>query len=287
MKIPEPISKGRSKWGEGPVWHNGFLFHVDIHSHQVVKLDPASGEEIRWNVGEEVGFAIPCQSGRLLCGGDNGFFFLDPNSGSVTPITDPEPNLPKNRLNDGKCAPDGRLFGGSIARDKVKGAARLYRLDPDLKCSEAYGPVTNSNGLAWSADGKTLFYIDSPSKEVKAFTYDSESGALTNPKVVIDTSSEDSTPDGMCIDNDDHLWIAFCHGSHIARYNPKTGEEVERIEFPAFETTSCAFGGPNGNDLYVTTGIASGRDEEFGGFVFVIRNLPVGGPPSILFEDAS
>jgi sugar lactone lactonase YvrE len=285
MKNPEPIGNYQSKWGEGPTWHNGCLLYVDIHGHCVVEFNPTTGDERKWAVNQQVGFVVPCRSGKLLCGGDNGLFFLDRESGVTTDIYDPEPNLPNNRFNDGKCSPDGRLFAGTIAEDKSTGTARLYRLDPNLSTTEIYGPVTNSNGLAWTADQKIFFYIDTPSKEVKAFDYDGESGQISNCRVVIRTNDQAGVPDGMTIDNEDHLWIAFCHGGHVARYNPKTGAEVERVDIPAHETTSCAFGGPEGTDLYISTGLAKNRNEEFGGRIFVIRDLPVGGAPTAIFND--
>ncbi|MEM0967332.1 MAG: SMP-30/gluconolactonase/LRE family protein [Verrucomicrobiota bacterium] len=285
MKKPEAIGSRVSRWGEGPVWWEDSLLYVDIESHEVVLLDPASGTERSCPVGERVGFAIPCESGRLICGGDNGLFYLDFDSGTKTLIIDPEPNLPNNRFNDAKVSPDGRLFAGTIALDKTKGAARLYRLDPDQKLTEAYGPVTNSNGTAWTADGSTVYYIDTPSKEVKAFDYDHGTGELSRVRVVIDTKDEPSSPDGMTIDSEGMLWIAFCHGARVTRFDPATGREIARIEVPAYETTSCTFGGPTGHDLYITTGIKADREGDQGGKIFVVRDLPVGGAAVVPFKD--
>lgn len=285
MKNPEPVGTYSSQWGEGPTWCNKCLLHVDIHARRVIEFDPFTGRERFWQLDQQVGFVVPCRSGRLLCGGEHGLFFLDRDSGDTEPIHDPEPDLPENRFNDGKCSPDGRLFAGTIARDKKIGAARLYRLDPDLRVANAYGPVTNSNGLAWSGDGKTLFYIDTPSKEVKAFDYDPRSGELSNCRIVVDTKDPDGSPDGMTIDSQNHLWIAFCHGGRVACFHPETGEELETIHLPVKETTSCAFGGLSGNDLYVTTGIAKDREEEFGGRLFVVRDMPVSGRPAVPFAD--
>lgn len=287
MKNPEPIGIRKALWGEGPTWHEGRLLYVDIHDKLVLEFNPESGEERQWPVGQQVGFVVPCRSGRLLFGGDDGLFFLDRETGGITPITDPEPDKANNRFNDGKCSPDGRLFAGTIAQDKATGAARLYRLDKDLGISEVYGPVTNSNGLAWTADGQTFFYIDTPTKAVMAFDYEASSGEISNGRVVIDTSDMEGVPDGMTIDEKDHLWIAFCHGGCVRRFDPATGKEEEKFEFPARETTSCAFGGSTGNDLYVSTGLAKNREEEFGGSLFVIRDLPVRGKPADLFDDAS
>lgn len=285
MISPEPIGTRKSLWGEGPVWHNDRLLYVDIHAKLILEFDPESGSEHHWQLDQQVGFVAPCRSGRLIFGGDNGLFFLNRTTGKTHPICDPEPHLPNNRFNDGKCSPDGRLFAGTIAQDKVTGAATLYRLDPDLELHTAFAPVTNSNGLAWSADGQTLYYIDTPTKQVRAFDYDPSSGEMCNPRVAVDTSGLAGVPDGMTIDAEDHLWIAFCHGGRVARFDPSTGNEVQTLHIPAHETTACTFGGPEGRDLFITTGIAKDREEEFGGSLFVARDLPVGGPAAFAFAD--
>lgn len=288
MRKPEILSPRVTRWGEGPVWHEGRLFYVDIENHLILRLDPESGAGDTWDVGQRVGFLVPCRSGRLLYGGDNGLFFLDPASGESTFIADPEPDRPANRFNDGKCSPDGRLFAGTIATDKKTGAARLYRLDPYLSLAEAHGPVTNSNGLAWSADGRTCYYIDTPTRAVTAFAYDPADGLLSRPRTVVACGEEEGVPDGMTIDTEDHLWIAFCHGGRVARFDTATGREVLRVPLPTRETTSCAFGGPDGKDLFITTGVdknAGGEDP--GGRVFVVRGMETGGRPAEVFADGN
>src|SRR6218665_3038898 len=198
--IVELVGTVRSKWGEGAVWWEGALFYVDIEGHKVWRFDPATGEEKSWEVGQRVGTVVPRESGGLVIAGDDGIFFLDPETGKLTAVADPEPDKkPDNRFNDGKCSPDGRFFAGTISLVKKTGDARLYRLEPDLTLHEAFGPVTNSNGIAWSADGKTVFYIDTPRKEILAFDYEAD-GHLRNMRTVADTSHIESSPDGMTID---------------------------------------------------------------------------------------
>jgi sugar lactone lactonase YvrE len=208
-------------------------------------------------------------------------FFLDEITGLLTAIADPEADKPDNRFNDGKCSPDGRFFAGTISLVKKTGDARLYRLDPDLTLHEAFGPVTNSNGIAWSADGATVFYIDTPRREVLAFDY--TNGQLRNMRSAISTAGLDASPDGMVIDASGHLWIAFCHGGCVVCYDPVTGNELRRVELPCLETTACAFGGPDLADLYVTTGVHKSIQEEHAGRLFVIRGLGVTGLPSYSF----
>ncbi|MFT3990878.1 MAG: SMP-30/gluconolactonase/LRE family protein [Luteolibacter sp.] len=281
MVTIEPIGTTRSKWGEGPIWWQGALYYVDVEGHSVIRFDPATGSERSWNVGQRVGTVVPRESGGLVIAGDHGLYFLDEESGELTAIADPEPDKPDNRFNDGKCSPDGRFFAGTISLVKKTGDARLYRLDPDLTLHEAFGPVTNSNGIIWSADGKTVYYIDTPRKEVLAFDY--EDGHLRNMRGVVSTAAHEWSPDGMTIDADGNLWVAFCHGACVINYSPVTGEELRRVEIPCLETTACAFGGPDLADLYITTGVHKSVEEEHAGRLFVVRGLGVKGQPAQAF----
>jgi len=277
MKV-ETVGEICSKWGEGPIWWGAALYYVDIEGHLVIRFDPATGEEKFWDVGERVGTVVPREAGGLVIAGDKGFHFLDPESGALTAIGDPEPDKADNRFNDGKCSPDGRFFAGTISLAKKTGDARLYRLDHDGSIHEVFGPVTNSNGIVWNAKGETCYYIDTPRKEVLAFDY--ADGHLSNMRSVIDTAHHDSSPDGMTIDADGNLWIAFCHGACVACFSPESGEELRKIDLPCLETTACAFGGPDLADLYVTTGIHKSEVEENAGRLLVIRGLGVKGLPS-------
>lgn len=277
----EPVGKTRCQWGEGPIWWQGALYYVDIEGKRVHRFDPADGSEQSWDVGQRVGTVVPRESGGLVIAGDHGLSFLDPETGTLTPIADPEADKPDNRFNDGKCSPDGRFFAGTISLAKKTGDAKLYRLDPDLTLHEAFGPVTNSNGIAWSADGKTVYYIDTPRREVLAFDY--EDGHLRNLRSAFSTGHIEASPDGMTIDANGHLWIAFCHGGCVSCFDPANGNELHRVSIPCLETTACAFGGPDLADLFVTTGVHKTAKEEHAGRLFVIRGLKAKGVPAHAF----
>lgn len=281
MHLVEPIKGHISTWGEGPIWHDGKLLYVDIEGHKVIKFNPESGEEKIWPVGERVGTVVPRASGGMVIAGDKGFSFLS-EDGVVTNISDPEPDKPNNRFNDGKCSPDGHFFAGTISLVKEKGDASLYRLGKDGVVTEVYSGVTNSNGITWSADGKTMFYIDTPTLAVLAFDY--HDGEISNPRKVVNTSAVSASPDGMAIDENDNLWIAFCHGACVICYDSKSGEELRRIDFPCLETTACAFGGENLETLYVTTGIHKSVVEEHAGKVFRVTGLGVKGQKTYLYQ---
>lgn len=272
-----------SKWGEGPIWWEGALYFVDIEGHLVRKFDPATGEEKSWSVGERVGTVVPRQAGGLVIAGDSGIALFDPDTGEIEQIDDPEPEKTNNRFNDGKCSPDGRFFAGTISLKKVPGDAALYRLDPDRTLTKAFPGVTNSNGIVWSLDGKTVYYIDTPRLEVLAFDYDRETGKLSDQRVAFSTKEAvEASPDGMAIDEEGNLWIAFCHGYCVVCFDP-TGNELRRIELPCREVTAVAFGGPNLADLYITTGIPKDDVEDEAGRLFVVKDLGVKGTPAFAF----
>lgn len=286
MKV-EALATRISNWGEGPVWWKGHLYYVDIEGHALVQYDPEKGSERVWNLDQQIGFALPCESGRWIWGGEKGLFFLDLETGVSSPLVDPESDLPDNRFNDAAISPDGRLFAGTIAMNKISGNASLYRIDSDLDCSLVIPNVTNSNGIDWSPDGSICYYIDTPTKKIRKYAYDFETGELSGEQVVLNTEGlYTGSPDGMTADAEGFLWVAFCHGGCVVKLDPESGNELAKIDLPAAETTSCCFGGAEGRDLFITTGVNSKEEEEHGGKVFIIKNAGEGNP-QIPFADNS
>jgi len=286
METIELAGNYAAQWGEGPIWWQGQLLYVDIERHLVLQYDPSTNEEKTWDLSSSVGrvgTVVPRAHGGLVVAGDTGLHFLDPETGNTTPINDPETDKPDNRFNDGKCSPDGRFFAGTISLVKNTGDATLYRLDTDLSLHTAYSGVTNSNGIAWSADGSTSYYIDTPRQSVLAFDYSAETGLLTGERIAFSTSHISASPDGMTIDSNGNLWIAFCHGACVICYDATTGKQLHRVELPCLETTACAFGGEKLDELYVTTGIHKEQVEEDAGRLIRIKGLGVTGVPSNSF----
>ena len=277
----EPVGNIRCQWGEGPIWWQGALYFVDIDGRQVHRYDPANDSERSWDVGQRVGTVVPRASGGLVIAGDLGFQFLDEETGVLVPIVNPEHRQPDNRFNEGKCSPDGRFFAGTMSLTRETGTAKLFRLDPDLSVHEAFSPVTTSNGIVWSADGKTVYYIDTPRREVLAFDY--TNGELSNLRRAVATGHIDASPDGMTIDAQGNLWVVFCHGGCVSCFDPHNGNELHRIALPCLETTACAFGGPDLADLFITTGVHKTAREEHAGRLFVIRGLKINGVPASAF----
>lgn len=279
----EPLKSPVARWGEGPFADAHGLTYVDIEGKTVHRIDLVSGRSLaRWPVGQRVGCALPCSDGRLLCAGDHGFFLLNPDDGSCRDVADPEIDLPDNRFNDGKVAPDGYVFAGSISLKKQTGAANLWRMDRQGTVTKVLSGLTNSNGMAWSADGATVYHIDTPTKQVRAFDY--HDGEFSHPRIAIDTSAIEGSPDGMTIDTAGRLWIAFCHGAAVEVFEPFSNRSLERIDLPCRETTSVCFGGPEHATLFVTTGISGMHEEPLAGVVFAVSGHTARGRPVDVFD---
>jgi sugar lactone lactonase YvrE len=283
----QTIGTRTSKWGEGPIWWNDRLIYVDIEDHKFIRLDPETGNEETYDVGERIGTIVPRTGGGYLYAGDSGIIAFDPGTENRTNLADPEPEKrATNRFNDGKCDPAGRFWTGTISLVKNIGDAALYMLDTDGTLHIKINAVTNSNGICWNASATKMYYIDTMTKLIRAYDYDNASGVISNPTTAVDTAEHGfaSSPDGMTIDTDGNLWVAFCHGGCVACFNPSTSEQILKIELPCLETTACAFGGPNLDRLFVTTGIHKSIDEADAGKVFVIDGLTARGTPAFAYR---
>ncbi|MFL2847601.1 MAG: SMP-30/gluconolactonase/LRE family protein [Coraliomargaritaceae bacterium] len=280
LKI-QAIGKRHSLWGEGPIWWNDSLYYVDIEGKAIIRINPDTEEETVWEFPERIGCIAPCNNSQLLYAGDNGISIFDIQTKVSTSITDPENHLPDNRFNDGKCDPYGRFWGGTISLKKIKGSASLYCLDTNQNLEKKLEGLTNSNGLAWSQDKKRFFHIDTPSRSIQAYIYNGASAEISQATTIVDTEALgfDSSPDGMTIDVQDNLWVAFCHGGCVACFDSRNGKLLQTIEIPAIETTACTFGGTELKRLFVTTGIKKDTPENNAGRIFVIDGLPIKGTP--------
>ncbi|MEO0510191.1 MAG: SMP-30/gluconolactonase/LRE family protein [Verrucomicrobiota bacterium] len=283
----QTIGSRQSNWGEGPIWWQNKLVYVDIEGHTLVELDPETGEETIYEIGERIGTVVPRASGSYLCAGDSGIYAFDLTTGEKTPLADPEADKrPDNRFNDGKCDPSGRFWAGTISLVKKTGDANCYCLENDGTLSLKIPEVTNSNGLCWNASADTMYYIDTPTRQIRAYDFDIATGDISNARVVVDTDAAgyDSSPDGMTIDAEDKIWVAFCHGGCVVRFDPTSGEKLQQVDIPAVETTACAFGGPKLDRLFVTTGVHKSKVEADAGKVFVIDGLDVQGVEAFAYK---
>ena len=255
-KQAEPILHQHARLGEGALWYAPAqeLYWLDITGQCVFIYDPSTGNNRSIDIGRDVGTLVPRKSGGLILAVKGGFASLDLDTEEVEDIALLEENLPNNRMNDGKCDPAGRFWAGSMAYDLTEGAGSLYCMDTDLTVRQVLSDVTLSNGLVWSQDEKTFYFIDSGTSQIAAYDYDKSTGDISNRRVVVDISDEEGLLDGMSIDENDNLWVAVYGAGDIRCWDPSDGQLLAKVEIPdAKLTTSCAFGGLELNELYITT----------------------------------
>jgi sugar lactone lactonase YvrE len=245
----ELIFDAKAKLGEGPAWDakTQTLYWVSILDKRVY-----AGNQILAELDEFVGCLAPRKNGQLILGTRFKFVDLDPASGQLTDLVSLDSELPTNRLNDGKCDPAGRFIAGTMDMNETDPNGRLYSFDGNATKTLVDG-VTISNGLAWSPDYKTLYYIDTPTREVRAFDYDVAKGEIANPRVAIRSGDSLGWLDGMTSDTEGNLWIAMWGGAQITKWNPNTGQLLEQIPVPALQSSCPVFGGKDMNELYITS----------------------------------
>ena len=248
-----PIAAGLA---EGPCWwsERNILLWVDIEASRIGLFDPATGNNDFFHLPAHVGAVVPTSVGDLLLATAAGLMRMDPSSGVVTLLLDPEVDRPGNRFNDGKCDPWGRFWAGTMAYDFEPMAGSLWRLDGDGRITRQRSQLTISNGLAWSQDRGTLYFIDSPTLKVMAFPLTSSGEIAAEPSICVQIPEDwDAVPDGMCIDAEGMLWIALFGGGAVTRWDPISGQLLDRLALPCRQVTSCCFGGPHLDQLFMTT----------------------------------
>jgi sugar lactone lactonase YvrE len=258
--------------GEGPVWDPATraLHWVDMLAGDVLSLR-ADGAVRRIHVGNVVAALRPRAAGGFVVAVERGFAVLDESWQPVRPVIEVWTD-PGVRMNEGSCDPRGRFYCGSMAYDAAPGRGALYRLDPDGSVETMLRDVTISNGLVWSDDGARAWYVDTPTQRVDVFDVDPESGGLTNRRPFVEIPAAQGSPDGITLDAEGGLWVALWGGGAVHRYTPD-GRLHMVVGLPVRQATACAFGGPNLDELYITTsriGLSSGQ-EPLAGALFVCR----------------
>ncbi len=252
---PELVVDARAQLGEGPCWQarTGRLMWVDIEGGKLHVHDPEGEPDAVYEVGMRVGAAVPRIAGGLLLATEQGFQAFDLDARRLELVADPESHLPDNRFNDGKCDPRGRFWAGTMSMTRQPRTASLYVLEPGGSVRRVLEGVTTSNGLDWTEDGKTMYYIDTPTLQVAAFDYDEEQGTIAGRRVVVQFPDGIGRPDGMTLDREGMLWVAHWSGGRVSRWDPAGGRMLAEVKLPATNVTSCAFGGPDLDRLYITT----------------------------------
>jgi len=274
------LTEPDAEHGEGPVWWPswGGLRWVDLFAGDMLTLR-GDGTVARRHLGSALGSLRPRAGGGMVMALDTHFALTDAWDEEPRPFGNLRTS-PGVRLNDGGCDPQGRFYCGSMAHDSAPGAGCLYRLDPDGSTRVLLRGVTVSNGIGWSPDGGTGYYIDTGTHRLDAFDHDPDRGLSgRRPLARID----EALPDGLAVDAEGGIWVALMGGGAVNRYRPD-GTLEDRVELPVRQVTACAFGGPRLDELFITTsrvgfGIA---EEPEAGAVFR-ADVGVAGLPALPF----
>ncbi len=239
--------------GEGPVWvaREAALWFVDIERPCLHRYDPASGERHSFRPPWRVGSLAPRAGGGFIAGTEAGFALIDPVAGGWQLLDHPEGHLPHNRFNDGKVDPAGRFWAGTMDDRKRADTGTLYRMDPDLRWTAIDDGYGITNGPAFSPDGRLMYHSDSRARTTYVFDLHDD-GCARHKRVFARWPDEFGHPDGMTVDAEGCLWIAFWGGACVRRVSPQA-EVLATVGIPAPHVTSCAFGGANLDRLFVTT----------------------------------
>jgi sugar lactone lactonase YvrE len=263
----------RMELGESPVWdeRTRALHVVDILRGSIVRFDPRSGtSESLAHLDELVGAIALRRDGGLIAAAGTTVVLLDEESNAHVVAATPDSD--GIRFNDGACDPQGRFWAGTMALDEAPGRGTLYRYDT-RGLVPMVTSVTVSNGIDWSGDGTRMYYADSPTGRIDVFAFDGTDGSLSDRRAFVEIDT--GVPDGLAVDAEDHVWVALWDGWAVHRYRPD-GVLDRIVELPVARPTSCAFGGDDLGDLYVTSasvGLSAAALEEqpWAGGVFALR----------------
>ncbi len=256
--------KVEANLGEGAIWNykTQELYWIDIEGRQLNIYNPKSKINKVLNTESRIGTVVPFTEDEALIALENGVHKIDIQTGKSNLFTDMKSELLGSRLNDGKCDPSGRFWVGSMHLEQETGKANLYTITSENILQKKIDSVTISNGIVWTSDKKTMYYIDTPTSTIKEFDYNNETGEISNGKIAVKIPIKFGFPDGMTIDEENMLWVGMWNGNAVIRFNPKTGKVISKIEVPAHNITSCAFGGENLETLYITSARIDMTEEE-------------------------
>lgn len=263
-KKAELLYQVPAQLGEGALWDakNNRLFWVDIEGKELHIFDPRTKRDQLISMPSRIGTVVPVSDNEVLAALQDGIYSVNLNNKKLELFSTVESTMTENRFNDGKCDPSGNLWVGSMHLNQEQGKAKLYKIDGRGNATAMIDQVTISNGIVWTGDKKTMYYIDTPTKQIKAYDFDMNTQTISNERVAVEVPDILGFPDGMTIDENDHLWVGMWNGNAVLCFDPKSGTLIDQIEVPAHNVTSCAFGGENLDILYITTASLDMTDQE-------------------------
>lgn len=272
VRKPELVFYAGSTLLEGPHWdaQNNLIYCVSIEDNMIYAIDPETGEVGTYLTEGPVGCAVLDQKGMILEAEKSGIFRIDPRTKEKQLMAKAHDDE-RMRYNDGKLDPKGRLLVGTMGYDETyEGESALYAIEKDGTVRTVLDGLTLANGMGWSPDGKTLYFIDTPTKKVGSYAYDAETGEAIFEKYVIEIT-DGSNPDGMCVDMEGMIWVAQYGGEKVCRWDPESGGKLEEIRMPVKNVTSCCLGGENLEYLYITTAKDGETQEALAGGLFRVK----------------
>jgi sugar lactone lactonase YvrE len=264
--------------GEGPRWDaaTGRLLWVDIEGRALHLWDPRTGEDRVVPLPNRVGAAAPTTDGAVLVALADRLALVDLRDESLCTLA-AFPHGEGIRTNDGTCDSAGRFWIGTMALDFAPGAGALYRYSGGV-LERILDDVTLSNGLGWSPDGRSMYFIDSLTFRIDVFDFDADDGSITGRRPFVAIDPADGTPDGLAVDDEGGVWVALYGGSAVRRYSPE-GDLERVLAVPAKNVTACCFGGDGRRSLFITTAAPAGS-------VFV-TDVGVSGPSAQPFRSTA
>jgi len=280
--LPDPeVLPVRTQLGESPLWDAAAsaLWFIDIRAPALHRLDPRTQKLDSWPMPEPIGSLGLCRNGRLLLALQHSLHVFDPRTGKRERFLVLEDEPEHNRLNDGKVAPDGAFWVGSMDADAAqrRPTGTLYRITADGKVSSHGNQLKVSNGLAWSADGRTMFHADSHLQWIRRYRH--ASGTLSDQKTIAHPDEKTGRPDGAAADVEGGYWSAGVSAGCLNRWSAD-GELLERVALPVPNPTMPCFAGEDMKTVYVTS-LARTPHENAGAMVRL--RLAVAGVPVARF----
>ncbi len=286
----EFLGEQRDRLGECPLWdeRRQALFWIDSKRCLLHRLTPATGERRQWTLPSEIGSLALCESGRLLVALEHDIGFLDVDGGAFSVLAHVAHPEPRMRLNDGRADRAGRFLVGSLKLAPAAPVGALYQVQPSGEMRVLERGICISNSLGFSPDGRTLYYADSLSHQIRRYDYDPATGLASAMRTFADTTALGSGPDGAAVDAEGHLWVALVMKGQLARFRPD-GSLERLLDLPTPHPSCPCFGGPQLDTLYVTslsdTGNAIKTDDPRAGRLLAVRGAGVTGLPEARFQD--
>ena len=258
----------RCELGEGIQWRGDTqrLYWTDIHGKRFWSCDAEGGAAVTVDLPERLGSFAFDPAGAILAAFESGLFRVDPATWRRERLSDFEPDRPSTRYNDGRCDRQGRFLAGGMNEDGLKPSSSLTRYGAaagveTLGVETLAAGIGCSNAIAFSPDGRRLYFADTPTRTIRAYDYDPAGGPLGRRAVFAEMAEDEGFPDGACVDAEGRLWNAQFNGARVQCFTAD-GERRTRVRLPVPQVTCCCFGGPALDRLYITTARENMSEED-------------------------